>query len=120
MSEYYFLVSVTPEFIKKEKEKARALRKTRWWQRKISKGHCYYCGAAVPPNELTMDHIVPLVRGGRSTKSNIVPACKSCNNKKKYWLPCEWEDYLSNTTQAKKVHENGTAQDRAGQSREMS
>jgi len=83
MSEHHFIVDVSTEFIKREKEKARALRKTRWWQLKISKGQCYYCGATVPPNELTMDHIVPLIRGGRSTKSNIVPACKDCNNKKK-------------------------------------
>jgi 5-methylcytosine-specific restriction protein A len=116
MNKYYFIVDVSPEFIKREKEKARALRKTRWWQRKISKGQCYYCGDTVPPNELTMDHIVPLIRGGRSTKSNIVPACKDCNNKKKYWLPCEWEDYLSNMTKTKKVHEDGTAENRSDQS----
>jgi 5-methylcytosine-specific restriction endonuclease McrA len=42
-----------------------------------------------------MDHLVPLVRGGRSTKSNIVTACKDCNNRKKYFLPLEWEEYLS-------------------------
>jgi 5-methylcytosine-specific restriction protein A len=44
--------------------------------------------------ELTMDHIVPIARGGRSTKGNVVPACKSCNTKKKQLLPMEWEDYL--------------------------
>ena len=44
--------------------------------------------------ELTMDHIVPIIRGGRSTKNNVVPACKECNNKKKHSLPMEWEEYL--------------------------
>jgi len=43
-----------------------------------------------------MDHIVPLSRGGKSTKGNIVAACKMCNNKKKYLLPVEWEEYLKN------------------------
>jgi 5-methylcytosine-specific restriction endonuclease McrA len=106
MSEnYFFIMDVSPEFIKKEKEKARALRKTRWWQRKISAGRCYYCGAIVAPGELTMDHIVPLARGGRSTKNNIVPACKDCNSKKKYWLPIEWDEYMKRLT-AKKVHED--------------
>ncbi len=38
-----------------------------------------------------MDHLVPLVRGGKSSKGNLVPACKDCNNKKKYALPWEWE-----------------------------
>ncbi len=41
-----------------------------------------------------MDHLVPLTRGGRSTRDNLVPACKSCNNQKKNMLPLEWEEYL--------------------------
>jgi len=43
-----------------------------------------------------MDHVVPLVREGRTTRGNVVPACKSCNDKKKYLLPIEWEEYLRN------------------------
>jgi len=89
-----FLVEVPPGHVRKEKEKARALRKTQWWQRRIAKGRCHYCGASVPPRDLTMDHVVPLVRGGRTTKGNVVPCCKECNNKKKYYLPIEWEEYL--------------------------
>jgi 5-methylcytosine-specific restriction endonuclease McrA len=81
--------------IAREKQKARALRKTHWWQRKISSGRCYYCGKLVGRENLTMDHIVPLSRGGRSTKGNVVPACKDCNNRKKWMLPVEWEEYLS-------------------------
>ena len=38
-----------------------------------------------------MDHLVPIIRGGKSTKGNLVPACKECNNKKKYGLLMEWE-----------------------------
>jgi 5-methylcytosine-specific restriction endonuclease McrA len=34
------------------------------------------------------------VRGGKSTRGNVVPACKECNNRKKYLLPVEWEEYL--------------------------
>jgi 5-methylcytosine-specific restriction endonuclease McrA len=41
-----------------------------------------------------MDHIVPLARGGKSIKGNVVTACKECNNKKKQLLPMEWEKYL--------------------------
>jgi 5-methylcytosine-specific restriction endonuclease McrA len=41
-----------------------------------------------------MDHIIPLSRGGRSTKDNLVPCCKDCNNRKKGSLPVEWEEYL--------------------------
>ena len=60
----------------------------------MSKGVCHYCGRQVDPKQLTMDHIVPLIRGGKSTKGNLVPACKDCNNKKKYLLPVEWDEYL--------------------------
>jgi len=90
----YFAVTVSPEDVRREKEKARALRRTQWWQRQIGKGACYYCQKPTPLKELTMDHIVPLIRGGHSTKGNVVQACKECNNRKKYLLPIEWEDYL--------------------------
>jgi len=82
------------EHIKREKEKARKLRRTHWWQRKIQQGVCYYCRRKVGPDQLTMDHVVPLSRGGKSKKGNIVPAWKVCNNKKKSLLPIEWEEYL--------------------------
>jgi 5-methylcytosine-specific restriction endonuclease McrA len=49
--------------------------------------------------KLTMDHLVPLSRGGKSKKGNLVPACKECNSKKKYLLPIEWEEYLGSLTQ---------------------
>ena len=41
-----------------------------------------------------MDHLIPIVRGGRSVKENLVPACKDCNSKKKHMLPMEWQEYL--------------------------
>lgn len=82
------------EHLKKERQKARELRRSQWWRNRIAAGECYYCHVIVPPAELTLDHIVPLVRGGRTTKGNCVPACKACNSKKKDLLPIEWEDYL--------------------------
>jgi 5-methylcytosine-specific restriction enzyme A len=89
-----FQVETPPEAVLREKEKARALRKSQWWQRKLARGECYYCHRKVSPADLTMDHLVPVVRGGLSTRGNVVPACKSCNNQKKYLLPVEWEEYL--------------------------
>lgn len=80
--------------IRREKEKARSLRRTNWWNKKIQRGLCYYCHREVGREQLTMDHMVPLSRGGKSKKGNIVPACKECNNKKKYLLPIEWDEYL--------------------------
>ena len=92
--EDYFVSGVSEEEIKREKEKARKLRQSQWWKRKRESGLCHFCGGKFPPRELTMEHIVPLVRGGKSTKGNLVPACKECNSKKKYLLPMEWEEYL--------------------------
>ena len=80
--------------IKAERRKARELRASQWWKRRCAKGECYYCRRPTPPNELTMDHIVPIARGGKSTKGNIVPACKDCNTQKKQLLPMEWDAYL--------------------------
>lgn len=40
---------------------------------------CSYCNAAA---DLEIDHVVPLSGGGQNTKSNVVPACKSCNSSK--------------------------------------
>ncbi len=80
--------------IKRERRKARELRNSQWWKRQCDKGVCYYCEDKIPPKELTMDHIVSISRGGRSTKGNIVPACKECNNKKKQLLPMEWDTYI--------------------------
>lgn len=89
-----FISHVTEDDIKREKAKARDLRKTQWWKRRCSAGICYYCGKRVRPGDLTMDHIVPIIRGGKSRKGNVVPACKECNNKKRHMLPVEWEEYL--------------------------
>ena len=89
-----FISDVSDDEIRKEKAKAQTLRKSQWWKRKCSEGVCYFCGKKFHPKELTMEHVVPLIRGGKSSKGNIVPACKECNNKKKYLLPIEWGDYL--------------------------
>jgi 5-methylcytosine-specific restriction endonuclease McrA len=95
---------VSEETIRREKEKARRLRRTQWWLNKIQKGVCYYCDREVGREHLTMDHVVPLARGGKSKKGNIVPACKDCNNKKKYLLPIEWEEYLKSLSAKPQIH----------------
>jgi len=97
-----FFAGVDEADIRREKAKARELRKSRWWQNKIGEACCYYCGKHTPPNQLSMDHVVPLARGGRSTKNNLVACCKECNNKKKTMLPQEWQDYMES-----RRHEDG-------------
>jgi 5-methylcytosine-specific restriction endonuclease McrA len=89
-----FVIEVTDTEIARERAIAKRLRHSQWWRQKLSKGLCYYCNRSVPQKELTMDHLVPIIRGGKSVKNNLVPACKECNNKKKYLLPLEWDEYL--------------------------
>ena len=78
-----------PAHIKRERQKAKELRKSDWWKQQLSKGVCYYCKGSFPAEELTMDHILPVVRGGKSVRSNCVPCCKQCNNEKKFLTPAE-------------------------------
>lgn len=90
-----FLMEISEADIKREREKSRELRKSRWWKNRLALGQCYYCGKSFAPDELTMDHLVPVSRGGKASRNNVVPACKECNSSKKYLLPIEWEEYLS-------------------------
>lgn len=75
--------------IKRERNKARELRKTPYFQELFRKGICYYCGEKFERDELTIDHIVPVARGGRSTRGNMVVCCRSCNQEKKFLTPAE-------------------------------
>ncbi|MFP3928872.1 MAG: HNH endonuclease [Desulfobacteraceae bacterium] len=94
-----FYETSTEAHVAREKARARRLRRTAWWDRQVQPGVCYYCGRRVGRANLTMDHIVPLARGGRSTRGNTVPACKECNTRKRYLLPVEWEEYLNRLRQ---------------------
>lgn len=91
---YAFSDSPDEGIIRKEKQKARELRQSEWWKRQCSKGLCHYCGKATAPADLTMDHVIPVARGGKSAKGNVVPACKDCNNRKRLLLPMEWVEYM--------------------------
>lgn len=84
MSDEIYFAPATPEHQKREKAKARELRASAWWKGQLGRGVCYHCEQKFKPSELTMDHLIPIVRGGKSDKKNCVPSCKDCNTKKGY------------------------------------
>ena len=75
-------ITADPAHVKREREKARLLRRTDWWRALVAKGVCHYCHRNVGAANLTLDHVVPVARGGRSTRGNCVPCCRDCNAKK--------------------------------------
>jgi 5-methylcytosine-specific restriction endonuclease McrA len=43
---------------------------------------CQFCSRMLPASELTLDHVMPRSRGGRSSWENLVACCYKCNNSK--------------------------------------
>ncbi len=52
---------------------------------KRDRGQCQYCGGK--KGQMTVDHIIPKIFGGKDTWENLVCACIECNNKKAHHLP---------------------------------
>ncbi len=86
--------------IAQEKQKARLLKKSNWWNRKISAGECYYCKSQVGAKQLTMDHVMPLIMGGKSKKANLVACCLDCNQKKRDLSPIDWCLYMEGSSKS--------------------
>jgi len=53
------------------------------------RNQCQYCGARPPREEMTIDHIVPRSRGGKTVWENVVLACSACNARKGHRLLSE-------------------------------
>ena len=45
-------------------------------------GSCSYCGVVMETINLTIDHVIPLSRGGKHSPDNLAFACRSCNSSK--------------------------------------
>ena len=68
----------TPELIRAQWERIKRKHKQR----------CYYCG--IKHDKLTIDHVIPISKGGDNSLYNIVPACQVCNSKKGDRSLVEW------------------------------
>ena len=64
-------------------------RRFRLWEKNP---HCKYCNRLLEFRESSLDHVIPLSKGGSNKLSNIVLACYKCNKEKADLSP---EHYLS-------------------------
>lgn len=87
----------TPDYFAEQQRRARARAKgltdltltlAEWREILAQYDHrCAYCGSN---RDITMDHQVPIQRGGRHDKENVVPACRQCNASKRDMTVAEW------------------------------
>jgi len=86
-SEWYYLIKDTKHYrniIKARNTKRRHLEKNAGnftaqdWKEVLEKHgeYCLHCGSV---EHITVDHVVPLSKGGSNTKDNLQPLCLSCN-----------------------------------------
>lgn len=115
MSEYFEFAD--PSHIKREREKSREMKKSNWWKQQLGRGVCYHCEKKFSKDQLTMDHLVPLSRGGKTTKQNVVVSCQECNATKKHFTRAEMVmnamaqsagDDQRNTTSSESPQDNPT------------
>lgn len=74
---------------------------------------CQYCGKKFPSSELSLDHVIPISRGGKSTWENVVCACLPCNVRKGNKLLSECEIRLIRQPHRPKWHPLHRLQGRA-------
>ena len=54
---------------------------------------CHYCMSISPGIKMTIDHVIPMSKGGPHDLTNLVVCCSSCNNLKQDKLPEEWQAF---------------------------
>lgn len=71
------------------------------WEKLLlqSNGFCYYCGKPHQLRELTIDHVIPMSKGGGHTRDNVVMACIKCNASK--GEDSAWPKYLQSELEQK-------------------
>jgi 5-methylcytosine-specific restriction endonuclease McrA len=60
------------------KKKYRKEKRILGWSTRV----CHWCGDPMESGKRTLDHVIPLSRGGRDVIENMVLACKQCNTER--------------------------------------
>ena len=75
-----------------------------WWKdrmdiknfKKESDKICFYCGKLITnKSELTVDHVVPVSKGGENDADNFVISCKACNSEKSNLSAERYAEFLN-------------------------
>lgn len=61
-----------------------------------ARGRCALCGKKLAFEDMTLDHIIPLSKGGMDDISNLQCTCSACNGFKRNFLPQEFTAHLKN------------------------
>jgi 5-methylcytosine-specific restriction endonuclease McrA len=64
---------------------------------------CFYCDVELDKKNRTIDHVIPIDKGGKNIEENCVPSCLSCNCSKKHTLVTSWYGFR-NLSEEKKTH----------------
>ncbi len=57
---------------------------------------CFYCGKRLNFRQITLDHYLPLSKGGKDEIFNLVTCCKKCNKYKSDVIPDNYKDTIIN------------------------
>lgn len=102
-----FKVPSIVRFVHAIRRKKRAIKFSRENVYSRDNGKCQYCLHRVPRSEATYDHVVPRRQGGRTTWTNIVISCQTCNQKKGGCTPQQAKMRLRSTpVKPKKLSDN--------------
>lgn len=78
------------------KQSKRTKTKLRLWKRDsnqtisgVKYATCHYCTDSLPLKQVTLDHVIPLSKGGTNDDENLVLSCLKCNGAKgtDEWYP---------------------------------
>lgn len=61
----------------------------------ITTGHCWYCGIPITIDDMCIDHINPQSLSGTHDIDNLLPACRSCNSRKRDKNLDEYREWLA-------------------------